>query len=82
MTRERTIYRHLGRIVPDKTGFNSVKTVSQNPDEQVLSHGKRRVSKLLVQSEAEMKRLTIGALRRIQKLPALVRSFFRQPECP
>jgi hypothetical protein len=28
-----------------------------------------------------MKRLALGALRRIQKLPGLVRSFFRQPEC-
>jgi hypothetical protein len=27
------------------------------------------------------KRLAIGALRRIQKLPELVKSFFRQPEC-
>jgi hypothetical protein len=29
----------------------------------------------------EMKRLAIGALHRIPKLPALVKSFFRQPEC-
>jgi hypothetical protein len=28
-----------------------------------------------------MKRLAIGALRRIQRLPELVKSFFRQPEC-
>jgi hypothetical protein len=27
-----------------------------------------------------MKRLALGALRRIQKLPELVKFFFRQPE--
>lgn len=52
-----------------------------NPDEQVWAHVKRSVSKRLVQTKDEMKRLAIGALRRIQKLPALVKSFFRQPEC-
>ena len=29
----------------------------------------------------QMKRLAIGTLRRIQKLPELVQSFFKQPEC-
>ena len=52
-----------------------------NPDEQVWAHVKRRVSRQLVQSKDEMKRLALGALRRIQKLPELVKSFFRQPEC-
>ncbi|MDN0083886.1 IS630 family transposase, partial [Crenobacter sp. SG2305] len=52
-----------------------------NPDEQVWAHVKRQVSKRLVQNHEEMKRLAIGALRRIQKLPGLVKSFFRQPEC-
>jgi transposase len=52
-----------------------------NPDEQVWAHVKRRVSKQLVQTKEEMKRLALGALRTIQKLPALVKSFFRQPEC-
>lgn len=52
-----------------------------NPDEQVWAHVKRSVSKRLVQSKDEMKRLAIGALRRIQKLPALMKSFFCQPEC-
>jgi hypothetical protein len=33
---------------------------------------KRRVSKRLVQTKDEMKRLAIGAMRRIQKLPELV----------
>lgn len=52
-----------------------------NPDEQVWARVKRSVSKRVVQTKDEMKRLAIGALRRIQKLPALVKSFFRQPEC-
>lgn len=52
-----------------------------NPDEQVWAHVKRQVSRQLVQSKDEMKRLALGALRRIQKLPELVKSFFRQPEC-
>jgi len=52
-----------------------------NPDEQVWAHVKRSVSKRLVQTKDEMKRLAIGALHRIQKLPAMVKSFFRQPEC-
>lgn len=52
-----------------------------NPDEQVWAHVKRQVSRQLVQSKDEMKRLAIGALRRIQKLPELVKSSFRQPEC-
>ena len=52
-----------------------------NPDEQVWAHVKRQVSKRLVQDKDELKRLALGALRRIQRLPSLVKSFFRQPEC-
>ena len=52
-----------------------------NPDEQVWAHVKREVSRRGVDSLEEMKRLALSALRRIQKLPDLVRSFFRQPEC-
>ncbi len=52
-----------------------------NPDEQVWAHVKRRVSSQFVESKDEMKRLALGALRRIQKLPKLVRSFFGHNEC-
>jgi len=52
-----------------------------NPDEQVWAHVKRRVSKQSVQTKDDMKKLALGALRRIQKLPRLVKSFFQQPEC-
>lgn len=51
-----------------------------NPDEQVWAHVKRQVSKQFVQEKADMKKLALGALRRIQKLPDLVKSFFRQQE--
>lgn len=52
-----------------------------NPDETVWAHVKRKVSSQLVESAEGMKRLALGALRSIQKLPDLVKSFFRQPEC-
>jgi len=52
-----------------------------NPDEVVWAHVKRHVANKLVQSKQEMKQMAMAALRRIQKLPELVKSFFRQPEC-
>jgi transposase len=52
-----------------------------NPDETVWAHVKRKVSTRLVGSAEEMKRFALGALRSIQKLPALVKSFFRHPDC-
>ena len=47
----------------------------------VWAHVKRKVSRQLVESAEDMKRLALGALRSIQKLPELVKSFYRQPEC-
>lgn len=52
-----------------------------NPDEQVWAHVKRQVSKQFVQDKEGMKKLALGALRRIQKLPAMVKLFFKQQEC-
>ena len=52
-----------------------------NPDEQDWAHVKREVSRRGVENIKQMKRMAISALRRIQKLPRLVRSFFQQPEC-
>lgn len=52
-----------------------------NPDEVVWAHVKREASKKLVQTKEEMKRLILSSLHRIQKLPTLIMSFFRQPEC-
>jgi transposase len=52
-----------------------------NPGEQVSAHVKRHVSKRFVQSKDDMKKLAIGTLRRLQKLPALVKPFYRELEC-
>jgi len=51
-----------------------------NPDEVVWAHVKREVAKKIVESQEEMKALALSALKRIQRLPDLVRSFFGQSE--
>lgn len=53
-----------------------------NPDKQRWAYGKRQVLQQLVLLKNQMKRLAFGALRRIQKLPELVKSSpFHQSEC-
>lgn len=52
-----------------------------NPDEQVWGYLKTRVAKQLPQNKEELKARVLAVLRRIQKLPALVQSFFRHPDC-
>ena len=52
-----------------------------NPDEQVWAHVKRDLGKRCVEHLAQLKCAARSLLSRIQKLPALVRSFFHQPEC-
>ncbi|MBK5935496.1 hypothetical protein CCR81_01520 [Halorhodospira halophila] len=52
-----------------------------NPDEQVWVHVKRDIGRRGVQNIEQMKRMARSALWRLQKLPALIQSFFRQPEC-
>lgn len=52
-----------------------------NPDETVWAHVKRDVSRRLVENKEHMKQLALSVLRRLQKLPTLIMSFFRQPEC-
>lgn len=44
------------------------------------AHMRRNVSMRPVQSKDEMKRVAVGALRRIRNLPALVKSLSLQPE--
>ena len=52
-----------------------------NPDEQVWNHLKNRgVGRQPVTGPDQLKRLIISHLRRVQKLPSLVRSFFNLPE--
>jgi transposase len=51
-----------------------------NPDEWVWKNGKHdRIGKAGVISQDDLKSKVISALRRLQKLPALVRGFFRDP---
>ena len=52
-----------------------------NPDEQVWAHVKREIGRRAVHNLEEMKGLARSALQRLQKLPKLVASFFRHPEC-
>jgi transposase len=52
-----------------------------NPDEQVWGYLKTRVAKQLPQNKDDLKARVLAVLRRIQKLPALVQSFFRHPDC-
>jgi len=52
-----------------------------NPDEQVWNHLKNRaVGRQPVTGPDQLKRLIISHLRRVQRLPSLVRSFFNLPE--
>lgn len=52
-----------------------------NPDEQVWNHLKNHgVGKQSIAGPDQLKRLTLSHLRKLQKLPALVQSFFRLPE--
>jgi len=53
-----------------------------NLDEQLWVPLKRRISKQPEQAKDDMKKLALCALRRIQKMLRLVKSFFsQQPKC-
>lgn len=52
-----------------------------NPDEEAWARVKREISRRGVDSLGEMNRPAMTALRRIQKLPSLMRAFFRHSEC-
>lgn len=53
-----------------------------NPIEQAWNHAKRHnVGTRIVKGPDQLRRLAISALRKLQKLPALVMGFFRHPEC-
>jgi transposase len=52
-----------------------------NPDEQVWNHLKNHgVGRMAIAGPDQLKRSVLCHLRKIQKLPCLVRSFFRLPE--
>jgi hypothetical protein len=49
--------------------------------EQVWGNVKARVAKRTVTSEDDLKAKVISALRRLQKLKAVIQGFFRHPHC-
>jgi transposase len=50
--------------------------------EQVWNHAKNhQIGKQVITGPDQMKKLVISALRRLQKLPAIIQGFFRHPEC-
>jgi transposase len=51
-----------------------------NPDEWVWNNVKNdRIAKSVIMSKDDLKSKALGALRRLQKLPNVVRGFFRDP---
>ena len=53
-----------------------------NPVEQTWNYTKRHnIGKRSIKGPNHLKRLAIGALRKLQKLPDIIRGFFRHPEC-
>jgi transposase len=53
-----------------------------NPVEQAWNHAKRHnVGTRIVTGPDQLRRLAISALRKLQKLPAVIMGFFRHPEC-
>jgi transposase len=72
------VERQAGRL---KLFFLPPYAPQLNPDEQVWGNVKARVSKRLPKTMDELKGMLIGALRRLQKLPEIVKGFFRHPEC-
>lgn len=52
-----------------------------NPDEQVWGNVKSRVAKQVPKNIADLKAMISSALRRLQKLPQLVKGFFQHPHC-
>ena len=52
-----------------------------NPDEQVWGYIKPRVAKQMPENKIELKKFVQSAMHHLQKLPDVVKSFFRHPEC-
>lgn len=52
-----------------------------NPDEWLWNNVKNtRIKRVVSHSQDDLKSKAIGALRRLQKMPELIRSFFRDPD--
>ena len=52
-----------------------------NPDEQVWNWIKSRVAKQVPMNKVELKQAVLSSLRKLQKMPHIVRSFFSHPDC-
>jgi len=53
-----------------------------NPVEQAWNYTKRHnIGRRAIKGPDHLKRLAIGALRKLQKLPRIIMGFFRHPEC-
>jgi transposase len=53
-----------------------------NPVEQVWNHAKNhQIGKQVITGPDQLKAMAVSALRRLQKMPAIIRGFFRHPEC-
>lgn len=52
-----------------------------NPDEQVWGFVKGAIGRGAVKDREDLKRVALGMLRKLQKLPEVIRSFFRHPDC-
>jgi len=53
-----------------------------NPVEQTWNYTKRHnIGKRTIKGPDHLKRLATGALRKLQKLPDIIKGFFRHPEC-
>jgi transposase len=52
-----------------------------NPDEQVWGYIKPKIAKQIPQSMEELKACAQDALSGLQKLPEIIRSFFKHPDC-
>ncbi len=52
-----------------------------NPDELPWAHVKAKIAKAIVQTKDGLKDVIHRAMCRLQKMPAIVASFFRAPTC-
>lgn len=53
-----------------------------NPVEQTWNYTKRHnIGKRTIKGPDHLKKLALGALRKLQKLPDVIKDFFRHPEC-
>ena len=52
-----------------------------NPDEQVWSWIKSLVAKQVLMNKVELKQVVLSNLRKLQKMPHIVRSFFSHQDC-